>query len=220
MDTADGQSDNSHNSGDTSASSAAPLMPAEVALLEAPLILCDGAVVRVRPIRPDDTERLRAFHAHLSFESVVFRFFRALPELPRDMAEHFTHVDYDNRMALVATRGEGAQQELLAVVRYERTAPHAAEIAFVVQDEWQSHGIATALLHRLAAYARDHAITTFIAITMGSNVRMLDVLHQCGFPYHSHFDDGQIVAELDISAPPVFPAQSAPAVGDRRTPIS
>ena len=57
-------------------------------------------------------------------------------------------MDYVDRMALVATRGEGEAEEILAVVRYDRTAgEREAEVAFVVQDAWQGHGIATALLH-------------------------------------------------------------------------
>jgi RimJ/RimL family protein N-acetyltransferase len=182
-----------------------PGVPADAARLETMLTLRDGHHLRVRPIRADDTERLRAFHAQLSFESIVFRFFRAMPQLPLDQAEHFTHVDYKDRMALVATMGAGAAEEILGVVRYERTQPREAEIAFVVQDAWQGHGIATALLHLLAEYARAHDIDTFIAVTMGSNIRMLDVFHHCGFPYKSHYDGGDIVATLDISAPPVFP---------------
>ena len=65
----------------------------------------------------------------------------------------------------------GAAEEILAVVRYDRLAgEREAEVAFVVQDAWQGHGLATALLHELAAYARAHGVERFLALTMGTNV--------------------------------------------------
>jgi RimJ/RimL family protein N-acetyltransferase len=191
-------------------------LPQDAAQLAHDLLLRDGTSVHVRAIRVDDTVRLQAFHAHLSMESIIWRFFRSVPSLSDDQARQFTHVDYVNRMALIATRDvthdEGGAEEILAVVRYDRMAgAREAEVAFVVADAWQGQGLATALLHELATYARAHGVEQFVALTMGSNVRMLDVLHNCGFPCRTRFDGGDILATLDITAPPSFsPQASAP----------
>ncbi len=163
------------------------------------LVLRDGSVVRVRAIRSDDTARLCAFHRKLSPDTIIFRFFHYVPELSLREAERFTHVDYEKRMALIATTGEGETEQILGVVRYEGIDPDTAEVAFVVEDHWQGHGIATALLHRLAAFARQHGYTTFVAVTMGSNARMLEVLHNSGFPTTVHYADGEVEVRLDIS---------------------
>jgi GNAT superfamily N-acetyltransferase len=189
-------------------------LPQTVAQLSHDLLLRDGSVVHVRAIHADDTARLQAFHAHLSMESIIWRFFRSVPSLSDEQARQFTHVDYVDRMALIATRGDSAAEEILAVVRYDRMAGKCeAEVAFVVQDAWQGQGIATALLHQLAVYARAHGIAQFVALTMGTNVRMLDVLHNCGFPCHTRYDGGDILATLDITAPPRFPPWE-PAPGE------
>jgi RimJ/RimL family protein N-acetyltransferase len=179
-------------------------LPEDAARLERSLTLRDGSVVRVRPIRADDTERLQTFHAHLSVESIIYRFFRTMPSLTVEQATQFTHVDYVSRMALVATRGDGQAEEILAVVRYDQTGEREAEVAFVVQDAWQGHGLATALLHQLAAYAHTHGVDRFVALTMGSNARMLDVLRNCGFPCRMRYDSGDILATIDITVPPTF----------------
>ncbi|MBV8194363.1 MAG: hypothetical protein JOY80_02425 [Candidatus Dormibacteraeota bacterium] len=51
--------------------------------------------------------------------------------------EHFTHVDYQDRMAFVAE----LRDEIIAVGRYERLATSAeAEVAFVVTDRHQRRG--------------------------------------------------------------------------------
>jgi RimJ/RimL family protein N-acetyltransferase len=179
-------------------------LPRDVARLEGPLQLHDGQVIHVRAIRPSDDERLRAFHRQLSPDAIMFRFFHMLPELPAPDAEHFTHVDYVNRMALLATAGSATRDEILGVVRYDRIGDTTAEVAFVVADAWQGHGIATALLHRLAAYARTRGISTFVAITMGSNARMIEVLRNSGFPLTTRYSEGTLEVHLDITKPPVF----------------
>ncbi|HKS69463.1 MAG TPA: GNAT family N-acetyltransferase [Ktedonobacterales bacterium] len=171
--------------------------------MEGSLELLSGERVQVRPIRPGDAARLQAFHSQLSADSVVFRFFRYLPLLPDADAARFTHVDYVDRMALVATDGQGEEERerLLAVVRYDRLSADTAEVAFVVADHWQGHGIATALLHRLAAYARLQGITHLLAVTLATNAKMLEVLRHAGYPLSARYVSGEVEITLDISAP-------------------
>jgi RimJ/RimL family protein N-acetyltransferase len=174
---------------------------AQLERLEGGLDLWTGEHIRARPIRPDDTARLQDFHARLSTDSVVFRFFRYFPALPVGDAEHFTHLDYNDRMALIATEGAGENERILGVVRYDRVGQDTAEVAFVVEDHWQGHGIATALLRRLAPYARARGITYFLAITMATNAKMMEVLQRAGYPFSSRFSASEYEVTLDISAP-------------------
>src|SRR5687768_7635539 len=97
--------------------------------LEREVVLRDGSTVRLRPIRPDDVGRLQAFHGRLSHDSIFFRFFSPLPILTDARAAYFTTVDYDRRLALVATEGEAEAEEILGVVRYDRTGDRHAELA-------------------------------------------------------------------------------------------
>jgi RimJ/RimL family protein N-acetyltransferase len=177
-------------------------LPDEVASLESSLTLYEGNTIHVRAIRPDDDDRLRAFHRQLSPDSIVFRFFHFLPELSAQDAAHFTQLDYVDRMALVATTGEGDAEEIIGVVRYDHIGEVKAEVAFVIVDRWQGHGIATALLHRLAAYARTKGFTTFVAVTMGNNARMIEVLRNSGFPWSAQYSEGTLEVYLDITNDP------------------
>lgn len=174
-------------------------IPDDAQRLEGALVLRDGSRIHMRPIRADDSTRLQQFHAGLSPETIVFRFFHFVPKLAQEAADHFTHIDYANRMALVATTGAGPEEQIVGVVRYERTSPANAEVAFVVADAWQGHGIATSLLRQLAGYARRHGITSFTAVTMADNVKMLVVLRTCGFPCQFRYSNGEVEAILDIS---------------------
>ncbi|HEX2348772.1 MAG TPA: GNAT family protein [Ktedonobacterales bacterium] len=171
---------------------------AEMAAITQTIRLRDGEAVTMRAIRPDDAQRLQAFHARLSADTIVMRYFRVAPVLYEKDARWLTHLDYDNRMALVATTGEGADERIIAVVRYERVTASEAELAFVVEDRWQGRGISTALLVWLLAYAKARGFETMVAVTLATNVRMRAVMVHAGYPINSHYADGCLTLTLDI----------------------
>lgn len=142
-------------------------------------VVCSGnIIIHVRPIRPDDAPRLAAFHRHLAPRSIYLRFFSFHPYLSDRELENFTSVDYEDRLALVAE----LDGQLLAVGRYERTPGSTeAEVAFVVADDFQHHGIGGLLLDELARAALERGITTFVADTLQENHAMLDVFFHSGF---------------------------------------
>jgi GNAT superfamily N-acetyltransferase len=88
---------------------------------------------------------------------------------------------------------------LLAVARYDRLEdPTQAEVAFVVADEFQHHGIATLLLHQLALQARGAGVTHLVAEVLAENKPMLSVFHGAGFPIQSKSDWGTICLTMCI----------------------
>jgi acetyl coenzyme A synthetase (ADP forming)-like protein len=171
---------------------------------ESDVVLLDGGTVHVRPMRPDDGEALVAFHERLSEDTVYSRFFSAKPRLSAAEVEHFTHVDHNARVALVAELGD----QIVAVARYDRTKEEReAEVAFVVADEHQGRGIATVLLEHLAAAARERGITRFVAETLIGNRRMLDVFRTAGFDEAARYDEG--VVHVDLAIEPTERARAA-----------
>jgi len=61
------------------------------------------------------------------------------------------------------------------IAAYVRETPVSAEVAFLVADSFQGHGIATILLAHLATVAEGQGITTFTAEVLPGNFRMIDV---------------------------------------------
>ena len=118
---------------------------------EADVVLADGGTAHIRPIRPDDADRLVGLHGRLSRESIYYRFFSPHPRLSEKEVAHFTTTDYVDRLALVLILGD----EMIAVARYDRDPEHhdEAECAFTVDDAHQRRGIATLLLEHLASAA-------------------------------------------------------------------
>jgi GNAT superfamily N-acetyltransferase len=134
---------------------------------------------RVRPIASTDAAALVRFHAHLSPRSVRLRYFSPHPELQPDEVTHLTQVDGVNRAAYVVER----DCEIVAVGRYDRLDdPCSAEVAFVVADEFQHHGLGTMLLKQLGGRARRVGIGEFKASVLVENSAMLAVFHGSGFP--------------------------------------
>ena len=155
-----------------------------------------GLRYHVRPIRPDDAARLVAFHRQLSPHSVYMRFFTFHPTLTAAEVARFTTVDYVDRLALVATVGD----RLIAVGRFDRPpAATEAEVAFVVADEYQHHGIGSLLLDELARAAWQRGVEVFTADTLAENSAMLDVFRHAGFPVTSGVEYGTVTLRFPIA---------------------
>lgn len=174
----------------------------DAAALTETVTLRDGTKARFRALRPDDVARLQAFHLRLSVETIVMRYFRVAPTLYARDARRLTHMDYDRRMALVATMGDGQEERIIGVVRYEPISTDEGELAFVVEDQWQGHGVSTRLLAILLAYGRARGYRRMTAVTMVSNARMRAVLEHAGYPCFSQYTDGALHITLDITALP------------------
>ncbi len=126
----------------------------------------------VRSIRSDDAPRLQRFHLRLSADTIRRRFFGAHPTLGDVEARRFTDLDPATDAALVAIAGD----RIVGVGRYVRIGTGGcAEVAFVVDDEFQGHGIGTELLTLLSRIARDDGIRRFVADTFADNGAMIDV---------------------------------------------
>jgi acetate---CoA ligase (ADP-forming) len=139
--------------------------------------LRDGSSIHVRPVRDTDRTAIRRFFESLSSESIYLRFFGA-PDL--DWVTNWSvDVDYADRYALVATAGP--DHAIVAHGAYMRIDDDRAEVAFVVADAWQEHGIATIMLAHLAATAEAHGISVFNAGVMPANHRMIQVFRDSGF---------------------------------------
>ncbi|MCU1369880.1 MAG: CoA-binding domain protein [Ilumatobacteraceae bacterium] len=166
---------------------------------ESEVVLSDGGTMALRPIRPDDAERIVAFHERQSPESIYFRFFSPRPRLSERDLERFTRVDYTDRMAFVGLIGD----DLVGVARYDRhRARSDAEVAFFIDDAHHGRGMATVLLEYLAEAAREAGISGFTASVLPQNRKMLGVFTQAGFTASSRFEDGVIEVQLSIEPTP------------------
>lgn len=163
--------------------------------VEVSVTLRDGSELTIRPMHRTDAGRLVRFHHTLSPETTRLRFFTFHPELRPDELDRFTHVDHNDREAIVAT----VDDEIVGVGRWDRADDASlAEVAFVVTDAWQGRGLGSALLRSLVEQAPQRGIDRFLAVTLTDNRRMLAVFHRAGKPVTSRFVDGQVELTMDL----------------------
>ena len=149
--------------------------PAE---LEGQITLRDGTQLQVRPIRPDDLEREKAFFHALSERSRFQRFMHAITDLSPELLRRFVSPDYERELALVALHDD----RFVAVARYAPTdSPVRAEFALVVADAWQRKGVGRVLLERIAAAARRAGFRALCGSILDSNTEMLELTRRLGF---------------------------------------
>jgi RimJ/RimL family protein N-acetyltransferase len=161
------------------------------------LILPDGSAVPFRQIHPDDTDALQRFHERLSETSVRLRFFGVMPHLSEAMAWYFTHVDGEQRFALVALDPHAAN-EIIGVVRFDREpGTTSAEYAAIVADHWQGHGLGLALTQRLIEAARVRGVQTLTAEVLPENARMFNLLRDLGLPERLRHGSG--IEHVEVS---------------------
>lgn len=127
--------------------------------------------VTIRPIRPDDHQRLQDHHERLSPESRYRRFLAAKPHLSADDARHLAEVDGCDHFALVATLPERDGEPIVGVARYIRVPDNraVAEMAIVVHDDFQRRGMGTELVRRLADVAVQRGVRRFRATMLADN---------------------------------------------------
>jgi acetate---CoA ligase (ADP-forming) len=161
----------------------------------ADVVSADGRTVRIRPIKPDDDEKVLRLYERLSPESMYLRFFSPVPAAMARQTERLTQVDQDQHVVIAAEHGD----ELVAMARYDREPPgDAAEVAFVVDDAHQGRGLGTLLLEHLAAIGRDQGIRRFVATTLPQNRRMLEVFRDAGYEITTHSEQGTVEVSFSI----------------------
>jgi GNAT superfamily N-acetyltransferase len=171
----------------------APAHPREIVVT-----LRDGARVTVRPIRPQDAAALRAGFERLSEQSRYRRFLSPMQDLSGSMLRYLTEVDHHDHEALIAVGAEGT---LVGVARSVRSHgdPQVAEAAVTVADDWQGHGLGTALLGLLADRARAEGISRFTALMLANNREAVELFEDLGPIRILERTSGTI--ELEITLP-------------------
>jgi RimJ/RimL family protein N-acetyltransferase len=139
--------------------------------------LPDGRRARLRPIAPDDKALLQDGLQRLSPESVRRRFLGPKARLSAAELRYLTEVDGRDHIALVAV-DDADPERLVGVARCVRSRDDAgtAEMAIVVDDAWQGHGVAHVLVEALARAAADVGVRRFSAVILADNVGAQRVL--------------------------------------------
>jgi acyl-CoA hydrolase/RimJ/RimL family protein N-acetyltransferase len=148
---------------------------------ERDVVLRDGRAVRVRPTRTTDVRALQELFHRLPEEDVRTRFFQKLESLTDTAAQHLCSVDHEEEMAFAVVMGPHEAERIVATSSYYLNPRSGfAEVAYLVDPEWQGLGLARTLQTRMIEYGREHGVRGFIADVLSGNRAMLRVFERSG----------------------------------------
>jgi GNAT superfamily N-acetyltransferase len=144
--------------------------------------LRDGTHVHLRPIGPDDRERLQGALQLLSPRSRYLRFHARVDHLTDAQLRFTTDIDHRDRVAWLALDADHPDVPAIALGQYARleTNRRVAEASITVIDHYQGRGLGTILLALLAEVAIAHGIEVFRNYVLADNVTMLELFDQLG----------------------------------------
>jgi acetyltransferase len=170
----------------------------------APWKMKDGTEVCIRPIRPEDEPLLAKFHETLSDRSVYQRYLHMMKLSQRVAHERLTRIcfiDYDREMALVAEHKDPktGEAQVIAVGRLKKAhGTNEAELAVIISDEYQGHGLGSELIRRLLDVARDEKLGRITGDVLPDNFAMQHVCEKLGFQLKRDPEDPVVRVDLEL----------------------
>lgn len=166
--------------GDVTAVTEAAARGGEVTPLH--IALRDGTRATLRPIRPDDKDRLQAGLQLLSPRSRLLRFHTRIERLTEEQLRYATEIDHRGHVAWIALDADDPEAPGMALGQYVRStsASHVAEAAITVVDDYQGRGLGTIMLAILAEVALANGVRVFRNYVLADNDAMLELFDQLG----------------------------------------
>jgi acetyltransferase len=142
-----------------------------------------GSPLLVRPIRPEDGQRLMDFYAKASPTDMRLRFFMSRREVPHSELARYSQIDYDREMTFVALATvSSGEQAMVAEVRAVCDPDNQrAEFAIQVSSGWQGKGLGRVLLTKLINYLRDHGTAEVVGQCLRENTAMASLARNLEF---------------------------------------
>ncbi|MEO3886721.1 GNAT family N-acetyltransferase [Nonomuraea sp. B5E05] len=171
------------------------------------VLLRDGGIAHVRPLRPADRDALHELVERASERSAYLRFFTGGRNTAHSYMDHITGAEYRGHALVAHLKGR-----LVAVAEYIPLDDGRADLGILLDDAVHGHGLGTLLLEHVALDAAAHGVNELVADVLGENRPMLRVLRDLGLNVSQHFDGSTL--HLDIAAVPTSRLHEAIAVRD------
>ncbi len=160
-----------------------------------------GVKIRFRAIKPSDEEEMRRLFYRFSDQSVYYRYFAPIKVMPHSKMQEYVNVDFSQVLSIVGLVGESGQGHIIAEARFIKDSRRPwADVAFVVDEQYQGLGIASHLYKMLIRYARDRGIQGFTADILVSNKAMMNVFEKGGEIIKAKLEYGVYHLEIPFSA--------------------
>jgi len=164
--------------------------------------LRDGTEIFFRPVKPTDEPALSEMLYSLSEQSIQTRYFTHTMAFPHRDVQQLTNIDYYQDLAIVGVVPSVSGEQIVAIAQYFLDPKtQAAEVAFIVQDEWQQKGMGTFLLDYITQIAKQRGVKRFYAKVLPRNKPMLTIFHNSGYKVNTEFDGDVYSITYDLTKP-------------------
>jgi GNAT superfamily N-acetyltransferase len=157
-----------------------------------------GLDAYVRPWDDRDRVRLERMFTRLSRQTVIQRFFTLTQTLNEPFLRGLADVDHDHHEALVVPIGD----EIIALASYhlDQTDPTRADIAVLIEDAWQQHGLGRLLVGRLSRLAAERGVAVFHADVLFQNTAARGLIRRMDRQARATVDGTSLSYELPLRA--------------------
>jgi acetyltransferase len=180
---------------------ASEVVPPEA--LEKPITLRCRMRLRLRSIRPDDTEVLAELQRNSTAEDLRMRFFGPIRPGARALTRMLCEYDRDRHIAVAAYDPDlpGGENHVLGVVRLILESNDAGseeggfvpEFALFVRSDFKGHGLGHALMEEMLGWARALGVPRVEGQILWENRPMLRLVRDLGGKTHAAKDDVHVV---------------------------
>ena len=155
--------------------------------------------VRIRPLSGGDRAALAELPKRISAESAISRFHGGVTMLTDRTLDRLLNIEVGRHEALIAVDDRG----IAGVARYARdeTDPTTAEVAILVADEWQHHGVARELMRPMMTRARAAGVKRFRAEILPENTTARHFFAGLAPTTRERMSGGNTVITVDLDDP-------------------
>jgi acetyltransferase len=159
--------------------------------------------VSIRPILPEDEERLVKFHTILSDRSVFLRYLQPMMFQERVLHERLariSHEDYNRVISLVAeTKDDKDENIIIGVVRLSKLhASNDARLSILIGDPYHGIGLGGELVRRALDVAKREKIERLSATLTADNQVMQHLFKKAGFNIETTDNVNLLSATIDL----------------------
>jgi GNAT superfamily N-acetyltransferase len=140
----------------------------------------DGMAVRIRPVLPLDADAVLDAFRRLSPRTRYLRYHVPVDRLSPSQLQAIVDVDHAERETMTAWVRARGRWRIAGVARYVGVAADRAEMAVVVADAYQGHGIGRVLSRSLAEAAVESGFRTLVGPALDENAAAVHLAGQVG----------------------------------------
>ncbi|MCS7164132.1 MAG: GNAT family N-acetyltransferase [Thermodesulfovibrio sp.] len=160
--------------------------------------LKNGVKAVLRPIKAEDESLIASLLGRCSERTISLRFFQRAIDLRHENLVKFCQIDYDRNLAFVCVIKEAEEEKIIGDVRISRDPDGIdADMAILVEDEWQGKGVGKALCSYAIEVAKDLGVKRIWMDILRINTYMLGLAERLGFVKH-HVEEDSIKVLLNL----------------------